>query len=36
MTTKTRGRVRIEPSQKRIRARIRGVDIVDSIEALMV
>lgn len=36
MTTTTRGRVRIEPTQKRIRTRIRGVDIADSTRVLMV
>jgi uncharacterized protein (DUF427 family) len=36
MTTQTRGRVRIEPTQKRIRAKIGGVAIADSADVLMV
>ncbi len=36
MTTRTRGRVRVEPTAKRVRARIGGVDIADSTRVLMV
>lgn len=36
MTTKSRGRVHIEPTQKRIRTQIRGVTIADSTNVLMV
>jgi len=36
MTTKTRGRVRVETTQKRIRARIGGVTVADSTSVKMV
>ena len=36
MTAQTRGRIRIEPTAKRIRARIGGVDLADSTNVLMV
>ena len=36
MTTQTRGRVRIEPTRKRIRTRLGGVTIADSVNVLMV
>lgn len=36
MTTRTRGRVRVEPTQKRIRTQIGGVTIADSSNVLMV
>ncbi len=36
MTTQTRGRVRVEPTQKRIRTQIGGVTVADSTKVLMV
>ena len=36
MTTQTRGRIRTEPTAKRIRARIGGIDIADSTDVVMV
>ena len=35
-TTKTRGRVRVEPTQKRIRVQVGGVTIADSTDIMMV
>ncbi len=36
VTTQTRGRVRVEPTLKRIRTQIGGVTIADSTNVLMV